>query len=322
MNYIVLDLEWNQAQARDRETPGITFEIIEIGAVRLDDNLNQTDSFSCLIRPVVYTELFYRVREVVGITMEELERDGMPFQEAMKRFWEWCGRDPVFFTWGDMDLTELQRNIAYFGLENPLPFPLYYYDVQKLYSLQYLDGHNRAALDGAVSSLQIPAGQPFHRAVYDAAYTGGVLRQLDSQSWKSMISVDYFRPPFSRDEEIYLVFERYSKFVSMPYPSREEAMEAHNVSSTVCYKCGCNAARRLNWFSDNNKKYFALAYCPKHGWLKGKIRVKHYNGQVFMIKTMKLTDAEGARKIKSRSEAIRRRRSEKAAEKAADRERL
>ena len=73
MNLIVLDLEWNQAQTRDREAPGLTFEVIEIGAVRLDEHGNQTDSFSCLIRPCVYTELFYRVREVVGISMKHLE---------------------------------------------------------------------------------------------------------------------------------------------------------------------------------------------------------------------------------------------------------
>ena len=132
MNSIVLDLEWNQAQTRDREAPGLTFEVIEIGAVRLDEHGNQTDSFSCLIRPCVYTELFYRVREVVGISMKQLEAEGIPFLDAMERFWKWCGKDPVFFTWGDMDLTELQRNIAYFGMENPFAFPLFYYDVQKL----------------------------------------------------------------------------------------------------------------------------------------------------------------------------------------------
>lgn len=103
--------------------------------------------------------------------------------------------------------------------------------------------------------------------------------------------------------------------VSQLYPSREEAMEARNVSSMVCYKCGRNVTRRMNWFSDNNRKYFGLAYCPRHGWLKGKIRVKHCDGQVFMIKTMKLTDAEGARKIKAKSELMKKRRMEKAGRK-------
>lgn len=86
MNEIVLDLEWNQAQMRGHEEPGLTFEIIEIGAVRLDEHGNQTDSFSCLIRPCVYKELFYRVREVVGISMEQLKAEGIPFPDAMERF--------------------------------------------------------------------------------------------------------------------------------------------------------------------------------------------------------------------------------------------
>ena len=132
---------------------------------------------------------------------------------------------------GDMDLTELQRNIAYFGMENPFAFPLFYYDVQKLYSLYCLDGHARASLESVIETLALPKKWPFHRAVYDAAYTGCVLSQLEKQSWQSMVSVDYYRPPKNTQEEIYLVFERYSKFVSQLYPSREEAMEARNVSS-------------------------------------------------------------------------------------------
>ena len=124
--------------------------------------------------------------------MKQLEAEGIPFLDAMERFWKWCGKDPVFFTWGDMDLTELQRNIAYFGMENPFAFPLFYYDVQKLYSLYCLDGHARASLESVIETLALPKKWPFHRAVYDAAYTGCVLSQLEKQSWQSMVSVDYY----------------------------------------------------------------------------------------------------------------------------------
>ena len=38
MNYIVLDLEWNQCPSgKRREDPSLPFEIIEIGAVRMDE---------------------------------------------------------------------------------------------------------------------------------------------------------------------------------------------------------------------------------------------------------------------------------------------
>jgi DNA polymerase III epsilon subunit-like protein len=47
MHYIILDLEWNNTYAR--RTKGFLNEIIEIGAVMLDDNLNTIDNFSCLV---------------------------------------------------------------------------------------------------------------------------------------------------------------------------------------------------------------------------------------------------------------------------------
>ena len=40
MNYVVLDLEWNQCCGRDQENPRMPFEIIEIGAVKLDEKFN------------------------------------------------------------------------------------------------------------------------------------------------------------------------------------------------------------------------------------------------------------------------------------------
>ena len=39
MNYIVLDLEWNQScRGKEYTVLGLPFEIIQIGAVKLDEN--------------------------------------------------------------------------------------------------------------------------------------------------------------------------------------------------------------------------------------------------------------------------------------------
>ena len=43
LHYIILDLEWNTAYAR--RIKGFINEIIEVGAVMLDDNLNTVDEF-------------------------------------------------------------------------------------------------------------------------------------------------------------------------------------------------------------------------------------------------------------------------------------
>lgn len=47
MNYVVVDFEWNQAcYGKGSENRKIPFEIIEIGAVKLDENLKEIDRFS------------------------------------------------------------------------------------------------------------------------------------------------------------------------------------------------------------------------------------------------------------------------------------
>ena len=46
MDYVVLDLEWNQASdSRDARNRLLTFEIIEIGAVKLNSRMEIVDTF-------------------------------------------------------------------------------------------------------------------------------------------------------------------------------------------------------------------------------------------------------------------------------------
>lgn len=311
MNYIVFDLEWNQAELKKLENPNLTFEIIEIGAVKLDENGKIIGEFSQLIRPIVYPKLFYRVREVVRITEEDL-KDGKGFPEVCSEFIRWCGEDYIFCSWGPMDLTELQKNMDYYGIKNPFPLPLYYYDMQKLYSICFEDGKVRRSLEYAAEQLMISENMPFHRAVNDAWYTAMIFISLDKAKIKNMVSVDYYQIPKNRREEIYLVFERYSKFVSREFPNKEDAIRDKGVASTVCYKCGHSIRRKIPWFSDSSKNYYSLSYCPVHGWMKGKIRMKRAkNGGVFAIKTLKLVNEEDARAVAERRRLLQKRRKEK-----------
>ena len=116
-SYIVFDLEWNQsAEGKQGEVRELPFEILEIGAVKLNSSLEPVGEFSCVIRPVVYTRLHYKVLEITHVGMEELKKRGVPFAEAVRSFLSWCreageeaenrpSSPPVFCTWGNMDLT-------------------------------------------------------------------------------------------------------------------------------------------------------------------------------------------------------------------------
>ena len=43
MNYIIFDLEWNQPMLKVNSKPQMPFEIIEIGAIKLDEKFSIID---------------------------------------------------------------------------------------------------------------------------------------------------------------------------------------------------------------------------------------------------------------------------------------
>lgn len=315
-NFIVFDLEWNQSpHGKADSVEDFPFEIIEIGAVKLDEQFHKMDEFHRLIRPQVYTQMHYAISEVTHMDMGELKNHGEAFEVAAREFLAWCGAEAEYCTWGSMDLTELQRNFRYFGVKNPFPKPLFYYDVQKLYGLFYKDGA-KPSLDAAVEELNLMEDRPFHRALDDAYYTGRVLaymsRELQMDTVLSYKSIDYYRIPADPEEEIRVVFPNYSKYVSRIFLSKEDAMKERSVTEMKCYQCGRALRKKVRWFTPNQKMYYGLAICPEHGYLKGKIRMKRVDDtRVYVVKTLKLTDEDGAAKIVSRKEDARKRRAER-----------
>lgn len=312
-HYIVLDLEWNQSTAgKETSVEHLPFEIFEIGAVKLNKKFEKISEFHRLILPTVYKEMHYIISEVTHVTMEELQAHGEPFRKVIRDFVRWCGSDYIFCTWGSMDLTELQRNMAYHGVGNPFKNPLLFYDVQKLFSILFSDGKTRDALDYAVDFFGLEVDEPFHRALMDAEYTGRVMRELEFWRVVPYVSVDYYRVPRGPEEEFTLEFPDYSKFVSRTFETREEVMSDKKVTDMICYKCHRMLRKKVRWFSYGQKYYLCLAVCPEHGPVKGKIRIKRAeNGDLFAVKTQKLVTEEGAELIVKKKEETRIRQTEK-----------
>ena len=317
MNYIVLDLEWNQSpNGKEDRVDHLPFEIVEIGAVKLDANFRQIGEFHRLVKPLVYTQLHYKILEVTHLNEAELQKKGKIFPQVMEEFLSWCGEKYAFCTWGSMDLTELQRNMEYHQIEIPFAHPLLYYDVQKLHWLEYGQGRNRLSLDQAVEELHIAVDQPFHRALFDAAYTGRVLAALDFARLSDYISVDYFRLPRNRREELYLQFPSYGKFVSMPFENRESALADKVVTDMICPFCGRMLRKKIRWFSWGQKLCYGLAVCPEHGTMRGKLRIKKSEyGDTYIVRTIKPATEEEAQLITDKREEGRKKRNERNHEK-------
>lgn len=93
MNFVIFDLEWNNAYNYKAQT-GMN-EIIEIGAVMLDERLQIVDTFKQLILPKVSKRLTGRFKDLTHITTDEVKQNGIPFEEAFRDFARWSGADQL-----------------------------------------------------------------------------------------------------------------------------------------------------------------------------------------------------------------------------------
>ena len=314
MKYIVLDLEWNQADGKIDHGGCLPFEIVEIGAVRLNRWMKITGEFEQLIKPKIYPHMHYMTSQIVHLNKEDLEKNGRPFVEVMNDFLKWCGNDYVFCIWGTLDLTELQRNMCFYGMEELASKPLPFLDVQKLYSIAYEDGKIRRALEYAVDELNIPKDVPFHRAKNDAYYTAKVLEKIHKKhrEVEAYHSYDLFMVPQSKEDEVKIRFKTYFKYISREFADKTEAMSDKDVSSTKCYICGSPTKKVVKWFSVNGRHYYYVGECKRHGYMKCKVRMKKADdGNVYVVKTKKIVGEDTVESIKDKQNKLRLQRAEK-----------
>lgn len=307
MDLIVLDLEWNQSP-NNKKNPLVPFEIIEIGAIKLDTEFNQTGQFCEVIKPSIYKRLHSISRDITHLSMEQLNK-GDDFKIVFKRFLEWCGNDFMICTWGCTDITELQRNMKYH--EFPLfKAPVIYYDIQKIFSIVYEENRKtRRSLQDASIALNIKQDIPFHRALSDACYTAEVIKHLKLSDLNANYSVDYYQKPKSKSDEFFFEYKDYTKYISREFKNKTDILSDKRVTSTVCQKCHKACRKKIRWFSGNSKTYYALAFCPEHGYFRSKLRIKKSdNGNYFVVKTTKYVGIEALIDLKEKQVEIRQKR--------------
>ena len=313
MHYIVFDLEWNQADGKHAENGMLPFEIVEIGAVKLNRRMQIIDRFEEVIKPKIYPHMHYMATKIIQIDKETLDNGG-DFPAVMERFLKWCGNNYRFCIWGTLDITELQRNMCFYGMEELTTKPMPFLDVQKLYSLAYEDGKVRRALEYVVDEIGLVKDEPFHRADSDAYYTAKVLEYIHKRhkEVEDYISFDLYNVPQDIKDEVKVKFKTYSKYISREFGDKTEAMNDKMVSSTKCPICGKPTKKAIKWFSVNGHHYFYVGTCKKHGYVKAKVRMKKAeDGNVFVVKTMKVIDEAACLEIKEKQEKLRAQRAEK-----------
>ncbi len=181
MHTIVFDLEFNQDPS-DERFPKTLFEIIQIGAIKLDVDFNTLATFNRLIKPTLYRKITPLVTDLTGITMEQLQSEE-DFPQVYQDFNAFIGgSDGILCSWGLSDIKALFRNVDYFDLDKE-PLPRLFINLQPLVSKHLgLSSKKMLRLEYAVEALNIAKQYDFHHALHDAYYTAEILKKLNPSS--------------------------------------------------------------------------------------------------------------------------------------------
>lgn len=247
----MLDLEWNGAYSR--KAHGYFNEIIDIGAVKLDESLTELDRFQAMLRPVVSRKLSDIVHDLTHIEQEELDQ-GIPFQQAISRFRRWIGSEPAaILTWSQTDLLVLIEDFRYFFGRRDISFMAYYADIQRYCQrLMGVDMAQQLGLRSACERLSVPTeGMETHRALGDSILTAKVLQQVgDPSTLRGELR--------AADEEFYdrvLFKPTILKDIDSPLIKRSELRFS-------CPVCGHNLKRKGS-FAFRNRAFCADFLCNR-----------------------------------------------------------
>lgn len=269
MNFVILDLEWNGTYSR--RLKGFINEIIEFGAVKVNESMQILDTFDALVRPQIGKKISGKIKTLTNITNEELA-NGLQFMQVMSRFRKWMG-DAVLMTWGTSDILTLIENSRYFCGSDRIPFLKQYINLQS-YCEQMLhyDHAKQMGLSTSAHLLGIDeADIAHHRAMDDSLLS---LRCLERLYRKDVLI------SFIEDARTDAFYEKIT-FKTMIICDLSNPLIKRTDMMFHCDACGRRASREGEWHL-KNKSYRAGFYCKHCGnRFTGRVQFKlKYDGMV------------------------------------------
>jgi len=181
---VVYDTEWTswpEFAAHNWTQPGRYPEIIQIGAVKLDvaDGWREIAAFECFVRPKHNPQLSDYIIDLTGITQETIDREGIPFAQALSNFVGFIGNDSeALFSYGH-DGSIVRRNCELMGIVFPSIFDMERNARKALLGLNLVEEHCRSS--DLPSQLGLPDTELSHNALGDARSIAAALRHLRSE---------------------------------------------------------------------------------------------------------------------------------------------
>lgn len=250
MNYIILDFEWDTVFYKPEKR--FINQIVQIGAVKLDNGFNLTGKFEQLIKSRFSKKVSKRFCELTGITTDDM-LSGIDFSEAVDLYNEWAGKDVITLTWSNSDVYAIFDNCKLF-LGDGTKFKLGKYCdlqsyVQNELKISGLDIKNQISLAFAAEQLKISTDMfDMHTALDDSTVAANILKKAYNPDRFFQFVRDTENPEFYKR----LLFR--NSYISKINDNRIEKKHL----DFKCDKCG-SSAKPLNakwkyknhWFCNN-----------------------------------------------------------------------
>ncbi len=280
MNYIIMDMEWNQALGKTQMVQSpvlLRGEIIQIGAVKTDENFNFLDKVKINVRPKYYKVMNRHVQKITGITSTQLGF-GETFPHAFERFRRWCGEDFRFITWGFDDIGILADNLELHGL--PSDYGADYINLQLIYNDQVDGERQQWSLSDAAARLEIPLDAQAHDAFNDAWFTFEVLKKLDMEKGLANYAELASKVKNALRRDVITNVENCRKMLNDP-----------RVRDASCPRCD-NILRNGEWLNYGGGKKTTIASCPEHGNFFVKLTTKQMKESIMVSRSIYDADDE------------------------------
>lgn len=177
--FVCLDIEMSEVSGKSKRlTGGLRSEVIQLGAVMLDENYNFLSEFSILVKPK-YSFVSPQIENLTGINDGMLE-NADDFITAFDKYASWLGTEEITtFCWSSSDYNQLWNEISLKARHRTdlLDVLKSFVDLQKSFGL-LLNSPMAISLESAVKLSKQKFDGIKHTALCDAYNTAKVLHKV------------------------------------------------------------------------------------------------------------------------------------------------
>ena len=182
MKHVVVDLEMNPVSREFREVRRkLNEEVIEIGAVRLDENFQQEAEFQCYVKPE-YGPIKKHITSLTGIT-QAMVADKKTYAACFQDFVDWVGEEETkIYSWSMSDIKQLRSECRYKLPDFDIGWlKARWVDLQQEFD-DRLGLHNSLALKHALGAMDHKFEGTQHTALADAINTSAILTLMQDDA--------------------------------------------------------------------------------------------------------------------------------------------